>query len=148
VADHRVAEHIDVRHWGHHAKSASRHYLSIEFAQPTVNHLITDAQVDAAADWIRTRVWPVWGDLGFHFPSHAEVQATGETGDQGNSDVYPLADPRLDVLRNRLYALLGAPGADVPIDPQPPLPPPADTRLIRALEKAREVVKILEEAVP
>jgi hypothetical protein len=134
VADHRVAEHIDVRHWGWHAKAASPHYLSVEFAQPTVNDAITDAQVDALADWIKTRVTPVWGDLGFHFPSHAEVQQSGEAGDRGNTDVYPLGDPRLDTLRNRLYALLGAPGwGPVPEPPpMPPLPPKPTLEEVRA----------------
>lgn len=133
IADYRVAEHIDVRHWGWHAKSASQFYLSVEFAQPTVNHAITDAQVDALADWIKTRVTPVWGNLGWHYPTHAEVQASGEAGDSGNTDVYPLGDPRLDALRNRLYQLLGAPGWEQPTKPPPPPPPSIKEQLLEAI---------------
>lgn len=140
IADHRVAEHLSVEHWGHHAKAASRHYLSIEFAQPTVDRDITDAQADAAAHWIKTRVWPVWGEL-WHFPTHAEVQASGETGDAGNSDVYPLADPRLEVLRNRIYERLRQP---LDVEPAPEPPPPAPSRAAVLISEIRERLDELE----
>lgn len=107
VGENRVAVHMGAREWGWHARSASPFYLGAELAQATVDDPITDAQVDALADWIKTRILPAWPDLPMHFPSHAEVEASGETGARdGKTDAFPVGDARMDDLRNRLYARL------------------------------------------
>lgn len=121
VADHRVALHLSPRDWAWHAREASKVYLGVEFAQPTVNDPITDAQVDAVADWIKAHVLPAWPNLPLHFPSHAEADL--EFGsDQGKTDAFPLNDPRMDDLRARLMTRLQAtepeePGAEYVVGP-------------------------------
>lgn len=105
IADHRVAIHLDPHAWGWHALEASKVYIGVELAQPTVDDPITDAQVDALADWITTRILPVWPGLPMHFPSHPE--ADREFGvNQGKSDAFPIGDTRMDDLRARLMARL------------------------------------------
>lgn len=101
----RVAMHLTAREWGQHDPWASQEYLGVEFAQPTVNDTITDAQVDAFCDWFTVHVLPVWPSIPLHFPSHAEVDR--EYGqNQGKTDAYPLNDPRMDALRARIMARL------------------------------------------
>lgn len=103
-----VAVHMTPQEWGWNARAASDDYLAVEIAQATVDEPITDGQVMALADWIRTRVLPVWPTLPMHFPSHAEVEASGETGQHdGKSDVFPRGDRRMDDLRARLLAAIG-----------------------------------------
>lgn len=105
IGNGKVAIHLTPREWGQHDPWASQEYLGVELAQPTVAHAITDGQVDALADWIKTRVLPVWPGLPLHFPSHAEVNR--EYGqNQGKSDVFPLGDIRMSDLRARLMARL------------------------------------------
>jgi hypothetical protein len=139
--------------WGHNARAASSRYVGVEIAQPTVNDPLPDSVPVALADYIFDHVWPVWGEV-WHFPSHAELELWGETGQKdGKSDLYPAGDERMNVFREKVYAQLRRRQEAVPPAPPEPEPvpdpsPPADTRLIRALEKAREVVKILEEAIP
>lgn len=124
IGEGRVAVHLTPREWGWNARSASDKYIAVEIAQATVDDPITDAQCVALADYLKTRIFPVWGDLGFHFPTHAELEAWGETGAKdGKSDIYPLGDSRVDGVRNRLYKLLGAPGWETePVTPPPPPP--------------------------
>lgn len=130
VGENKVAVHLTPYEWGWNARDASQFYIAVEIAQATVDEEITDAQCAALADYLKTRIFPVWGDLGFHFPTHAELEAWGETGQKdGKTDVFPLGDPRVDGVRNRLYALLGAPGWEQPSPPPPsPEPPPTDLR--------------------
>lgn len=107
IGDGKVAVHLTPQEWGWNARGASQHYLAVEIAQPTVNDLVTDGQVAALADWIKTRVLPVWPGLPMHFPTHAEVEASGATGQRdGKSDVYPAGDARADQLRARIMAAL------------------------------------------
>jgi hypothetical protein len=121
VADDRVAVHLDPREWGWHALQASKVYLGCEFAQPTVDEPITDAQVDAFCAWFSSRVQPAWPGLPLHFPSHAE--ADREFGvNQGKTDAFPLGDPRMDDLRARIMARLQP--APVPQPEPQPAPEP------------------------
>jgi hypothetical protein len=153
VGPGKVAIHLPVTVWGHNARAASSRYVGVEIAQPTVNDPLPDSVPVALADYIFDHVWPVWGEV-WHFPSHAELELWGETGQKdGKSDLYPAGDERMNVFREKVYAQLRRRQEAVPPAPPEPEPvpdpsPPADTRLIRALEKAREVVKILEEAIP
>ena len=106
IGENKVALHLTPKEWGQHDPWASQEYLGVEFAQPTVNNPITDAQVAAFADWFKTRVLPAWPSIPLHFPSHAEVDR--EYGqNQGKTDVYGLNDSRMDELRSRIMTALG-----------------------------------------
>jgi hypothetical protein len=106
IGEGKVAVHMTPQEWGWHALQASKVYIGIEFAQAVEGEPITDPQVAALADWIKTRVQPAWPTLPLHFPSHAE--ADREQGvSQGKTDAFKLGDPRMDELRARLMAQLG-----------------------------------------
>jgi len=113
IGEGKVAVHLTPNEWGWNAFQASKVYLAVEIAQATVDEAISDSQVDALADWIKTRVLPVWPGLPMHFPTHAEVEQSGETVQtSGKTDVFPLGDPRADDLRDRLMVRLTG---DVPV---------------------------------
>lgn len=102
-----VAVHLTPQEWGWNARAASDKYLAVEIAQATVDEPVTDGQVVALADYIKTRVLPAWPKLPMYFPTHAEVERSGETGKlDGKSDVFP-DKTRSDELRGRLMARLG-----------------------------------------
>lgn len=120
-----VAVHLDARHWGWSAFQASRVYLAVEFAQPVKEVGITDGQVQAFVDWYRTYALPIWPNLPLHFPTHAEVEHSGETGEvSGKDDVFPYGDARVDELRSRIMARLGRQPQEPPTQPQEPYPRP------------------------
>lgn len=107
IGDNRVAVHLTPREWGWNARGVSDNYMAVELAQATVDEPITDAQVAALADYITTRVLPVWPGLPMYFPTHAELDGTPEYGPKdGKSDVWPKGDPRTDELRARLMKAL------------------------------------------
>lgn len=107
IGSDEICVHMDVGQWGYNARSASSHYLAVEFAQPTVNDEISDGQVDAFCWWWLNEVEPVWPGIARNFPTHAEIEARGETGfHDGKSDVYPAGDERADELRARILARL------------------------------------------
>lgn len=109
IGDGVVAAHLSPLEWGWHALRASKVYLGVEFAQPTVNDAITDSQVDAFVDWFKTRVQPAWPTLPLRFISHAEADKEQGVA-QGKSDVHPLGSPEMDQLRARIMDRLeGAP---------------------------------------
>lgn len=114
IGEGKVAEHLTPREWGWHALQASKAYLGVELAQAVEGEPITDGQVAALADWIRTRVLPVWPDLPMHFPSHAEVDRDENKINRGKTDAFRLGDPRMDELRARLTAALRWEHHDVP----------------------------------
>ena len=107
IGDDEIAIHHDPTEWGHNARRASSSYLAVEFAQPTQAEAITDGQVRAFCWWLRAHVLKQWPQLARHFPTHAEIEANGETGQHdGKSDVFPLGDARADELRARIIARL------------------------------------------
>jgi len=107
VGDDEIAIHLDPADWGWNARRASSSYLAVEFAQPTAAQAVTDGQVRAFCWWLRARVLKQWPEFPRNFPTHAEVEARGETGQHdGKSDVFPLGDPRADELRARIAARL------------------------------------------
>ena len=101
-----VAWHMEADQWGHNASAASRLYLGVEFAQAVEAWPITDAQVEAfAAFFLRCR--QRWPNLPMHFPTHAEVERSGEAGAVfGKTDVFSFGSPRTDELRGRILARL------------------------------------------
>lgn len=103
IGNDKIAIHGPATHWGWNARDASRNYLALEFAQPTAAVDITPAQIRAAAFYIATYA----PHVPRHWPSHAEVERWGETGQiDGKSDVYPYGDPRMDQLRSAVATLL------------------------------------------
>lgn len=102
----KVGLHLDERTWGWHARGASRHYLSAEFAQPLYED-IPDGYVRAFCAYVQ-RARAVWPALPLHFPTHAELDGTAEYGGtyDGKSDVFPKG-PRTEELRGRIFARLG-----------------------------------------
>lgn len=115
IGENKVAVHLTPQEWGWNARGSSDNWLAVEIAQATVDEPITDAQVAALADWIKTRVLPAWPSLPMMFPSHAELDGTPEYGPKdGKSDVFPLGDQRMENLRTRLMKALQG-GAPVPV---------------------------------
>ena len=105
------AAHLTAREWGYHAPEHSRRYLGVEFAQPTVNDSITDAQVAAFVAWYRRELLPAWPTMtpaALLLPAHAEMSSGKK---DGKSDPYPIGDARLGDLRARIYAALAGPTA-------------------------------------
>lgn len=122
IGDGRVALHLGPNQWGWNARSASKFYLAVEFAQPTVDDPITEGQVSAFCDWFQQYILPAWPDLPQVFPTHSELDGTAIYGGyhDGKTDVYPRGDPRSDELRARIQARLApAPPAPVPPNGQP-----------------------------
>jgi hypothetical protein len=107
VGENVVAVHLTPNEWGWNARAASSLYLGVEFAQATVDEAISDAQVAAFVDWVKTRVLPAWGSsFPLVFPTHAELDGTAEYGGyhDGKSDAFPKNDARADDLRARIMA--------------------------------------------
>lgn len=104
IGDDGVAFHIPPTQWGWNARGASSKYLATEFAQPTVNDPISDAQVNAFCFWFMEsrETWPA---LPLFFPSHAELP---EGKLDGKSDVFPVGDARADDLRARIRERLSS----------------------------------------
>ena len=77
-----------------------------------------DTRLNGAGD--ATRVLDAYAQL----PGALTI-TEGETGQvDGKTDIYPAGDSRVDGVRNRLYALLGAPGWEQPTPEPPPSPDP------------------------
>ena len=96
-----IAVHMSPQEWGWNARSQSRDYLAIEFAQGTINDAITDDQLDAAAWWIEHVALHAWPDLPHVLAHHSEIPA-GIV--DGKTDVYPRGSARADEFRQRLTA--------------------------------------------
>lgn len=118
----KVALHIPARQWGHNARAASDNYVAVEIAQPTVDTPLPPSVATALGDYIFDHVWPVWGEV-WHFPSHAEIEDWGETGQQdGKTDLYPTGDERMNQFREMVYARLRERQAGHQPDPEPAPP--------------------------
>ena len=114
IGENVYAAHLAPREWGWHARDHSREYLGVEFAQPTVNDAITDAQVAAFVAWYRRELLPAWPTMtpaALLLPGHAEMPAGKR---DGKSDPYPVGDARLADLRARIYAALAPTPPPVP----------------------------------
>ena len=108
IGEHRYCTHMTTRQWGWNAREHSGVYLAVEFAQPTVNDAITDAQVSAFVAWWKADVLPVWPTLTVSrtpLPTHSEMPAGVR---DGKSDTFPQGDSRNDQLRERIRAAMGA----------------------------------------
>ena len=73
IGDDRVCEHLTAAEWGWNARSASRQYLAVEFAQATVDRPISDGQVRAFSWLFRNRFRGEWPSLPQEFPMHSEL---------------------------------------------------------------------------
>lgn len=100
------ATHFSAKHWGWNAREHSPDYLAVEFAQPTIQADITDAQVAAFAEWYRVHVRPAWPNLtprALVLPMHSELPAGKR---DGKSDAFMPNSERANDLRRRIYAAL------------------------------------------
>lgn len=118
VGDDAYSRNVSVRQRAQHARAANTRYLGCEFAQPTRNHSISDAQVRAFVAWYWAEVVPVWGEYAVtadQMPTHAELERRGETSvPDGKDDAFPAGDPRANDLRARIAAALaGQEGEDM-----------------------------------
>ena len=103
ISDNELAIHLPPHHYGWNARAASGRYLAVEFAQPTADRAISDAQVAAFVWWFAlARV--DWPDLPLVFPMHSELP---EGIADGKSDVFPRGSYRAAELRDRIRAALG-----------------------------------------
>jgi hypothetical protein len=111
VGDDEIALHLAADEWGHHARAASDDYLSVELAQPVLGVPISDGQVRAFCWWMRKFVLQRWPDLPLHFPTHAEVEQSGETGHfDGKTDICEAEDvDTANEVRQRIFARLADP---------------------------------------
>ena len=104
VGDDEIAIHLPPDHWGWHCRSPwSELYLGIEFAQPTVDCAISDAQVRAACWWLREVAMVCWPDLPLALIAHSEIDPGIR---DGKTDVFPRGDDRMNDLRLRMLAIL------------------------------------------
>lgn len=118
IGERKVAVHLTAQEWGWNARAASPAYLAVEFAQPTAAHTITEGQIAAFVAWFKQIVQPAWPGLPLHFPTHAEVERSGETGQiDGKSDCYAYGDIRADQLRSAILA--GIQGEQPAPEPEP-----------------------------
>lgn len=134
IGDMRVALHLSARQWGNNARAASDDYLAVEFAQPTEDNQITEGQVIAFCDWFQRHVQTVWPSIPLYFPTHAEVERSGETGAiDGKTDVFRFGSSRTDELRERIMDRLGG---SHPIPTPEPSEPETDEEKIRRMVSA------------
>jgi hypothetical protein len=108
VAEGQIGLHLPIRNFGWNAFAASAKYVAIEFAQPTESYPITDLMVRTANWFIATMVRPAFPRIPLHFPSHSEVEASGEIAHtpSGKSDVFSLGSSHMTNLRQRMRANL------------------------------------------
>lgn len=71
IGNNVVAIHGPSDKWGWNARMHSRDYLAIEFAQAKLGDTITDAQIEAAAYYIKNYCQGV----PYYFPEHRELPA-------------------------------------------------------------------------
>jgi N-acetylmuramoyl-L-alanine amidase-like protein len=147
IGEDAYSMHLPLDKWGWHANEESRQSLGVEFAQPTVDHTINDAQVRAFADWFKVAV-ATWPGLNIGTASGMRMHSAVASGvRQGKTDVYPLGDPRWPELRGRIIQALGGygqpgTGAD-PHDHVIQVPPADDptTILERYLERLDPTIR-------
>ena len=102
IGPNAVAIHIEPQFWGWNARAASRVYLAVEFAQAVEDWEITNEQVKAFCWYFLQRLRDKWPTLPAYFPTHAEVEKSGETGIyDGKTDVFSSKE-RSDALRARI----------------------------------------------
>lgn len=108
VGENEVYVHMKASEWGWNARSASDKYIGVEFAQATVNEAITDAQVDAFVAYMRTYILSTYPSIPMYFPTHADVEKSGETGKvDGKTDVFPYGSLEAATLKKRITDKLG-----------------------------------------
>ena len=122
IGHYKVALHIDPSMWGWNARAASDDYLAVEFAQPVEAANITGGQVEAFCQWWVKYAKKKWPNIPDYFPTHAEVEHSGETGQiDGKTDVFSYGSARTEALRaavnKRLAELYG--GGTTPVPPDP-----------------------------
>ena len=107
IGENEYYVHLAPGEWGWNARAASDDYIAVEFAQATVDEPITDAQVDAFVAYMQREILPRWPHLPLVFKTHAEVEASGETGRKdGKTDVFPNNDVRAAELKARIMEKL------------------------------------------
>jgi len=96
--------HLPIRNFGWNAFGASAVYVAVEYAQPTEAYPITDLMVRTHNWFFAAVVRPAFPRIPLHFPSHAEVEHTGEIGHtpSGKSDAFSYGSPRMQDLRARI----------------------------------------------
>jgi hypothetical protein len=110
IGDDEISIHMGANQWGWNARGCSDDYLAVEFAQPTVSHQISDAQVRAFC-WFVRACRQTWPSLTQYFPTHAELDGTAPYGIyDGKTDVFPRGDSRTAALRARILARLSDAG--------------------------------------
>lgn len=107
IGDDELCIHFEADRWGWNARAASKNYLAVEFAQARLTDMVTDGQVRAFCYWFQHFALKSWPTLAVNFPTHAEIEARGETGvKDGKSDVFPVGDFRISALRFRIVERL------------------------------------------
>lgn len=99
-----ISLHLPIRTFGWNAFGASAVYVAVEYAQPTEAYPITDLMVRTHNWFFATMVRPAYPHIPLHFPSHAEVEHSGEIAHtpSGKTDAFSYGSPRMDDLRQRI----------------------------------------------
>lgn len=103
-----ISLHMPVRNWGWNAFQASTVYVAAEYAQPLEEYAISDLMVRTHNWWFARVVREAFPRIPLHFPTHSEVEASGEIGHapSGKTDAFSLGSPKADDLRARIVANL------------------------------------------
>lgn len=111
VGEDAYSVHLPMDKWGWHANEDSQRSLGVEFAQPTVNHTINEAQVRAFCAWFKAEVLPVYPFFNLAAEGKMRMHSELLSGQrQGKTDVYPLGSARWPVLREQIIEQLGGVG--------------------------------------
>lgn len=99
-----ISLHLPTWAFGWNAFAASALYFAAEYAQPTEDYPITDVMVRTHNWWFATVLRAARPSLPLHFPSHAEVEHTGEIAHapSGKTDAFSYGSSRMENLRARI----------------------------------------------
>jgi hypothetical protein len=99
-----ISLHLPIKNFGWNAFAASAVYVAVEYAQPTEAYPITDLMVRTHNWFFATLVRPAFPRIPLHFPSHSEVEHSGEIlhTPSGKTDAFSYGSPQMDDLRARI----------------------------------------------
>lgn len=100
-----ISIHLGAREFGWNAFAASGVYVAVEYSQPLEDYDITDEMVRTHNWYFATILRPALPHLPLHFPSHSEVEHSGEIQHvpSGKTDAFSYGSTKMENLRERVY---------------------------------------------